>query len=211
MLLDAAGAAGIAEAGDVTARDETSASSHIGNLVLRAQAGETSAFEQLMLLYRKPVLCTAARILRRHEDARDAAQEVFLKLYRYLPRINADAFRTWLYRVTVNVCRDMARKRERLHMAPLEENAAGLPSPVSHAGQIEAGIGRKEQLQVLHKALQSLPFKERAALVLRDVEGLSTEDTARILGSSATTVRSQISSARVKVRRFCERVMGTAT
>lgn len=208
MLFEAAGAVGTAEAEEVTAQDESSASSHIRNLVLRAQAGETSAFEQLMICFQRQVLCTAARILHRHEDAKDAAQEVFLKLYRNLPRIRPEAVRTWLYRVTVNVCCDMLKKSERYPSSPLEDNEVRVAASVSGVSQIEAGIDLKEQLQMLRNALQSLPFKERAALVLRDIEGLSTEEAARVLGSSATTVRSQISCARVKVRRYCEHAMG---
>jgi len=210
MPLQAAHSVGTAEVENVTAQDESRAISHIHGLVLRAQAGDVSAFEQLMVLYQRRVLGTATRILRRREDARDAAQEVFLRLYRHLPRIRAEAFRTWLYRVTVNVCSDMAKKSEKYPSLSLEENAATLASDGPGAGQIEAGMVRTERLRVLHDALRALPFKERSALVLRDVEGLSTEDTARALGSSATTVRSQISSARVKVRAYCERAMGLA-
>jgi RNA polymerase sigma-70 factor (ECF subfamily) len=210
MLLEAAGAVGIAEVEEVTVRDGPNASSHVNNLVLRAQAGEAYAFEQLMIGFQRQVLGTAARILRRREDARDAAQEVFLKLYRYLPRIRPEAVRAWLYRVTVNVCRDMAKQRGRFPTTPLEGQESRRELSVSGAGQVEGGIDLKEQHRMLNDALQELPFKERAALVLRDVEGLSTEETARVLGSSATTVRSQISTARVKVRRHVERAMGKA-
>ncbi len=210
MLLEAAGAVGIAEAREVTVRGESGAASLVTDLVRRAQAGETCAFEQLMLQYQKQVLGTAARILRRREDAKDAAQEVFLKLYRHLARIRPEAFRTWLYRVTVHVCCDMLKKSERFPSSPLDENAAGLASSFSGSGEIERRIGMKEELRILHNALQSLPFKERAALVLRDIEGLSAEEAGSVLGSSAATVRSQVSSARVKVRRYCERAVGRA-
>ena len=116
--------------------------------------------------------------------------------------------RPWLYRVTITVCRDMARKSERFPITALEDDAEESQIGASGIETIEAGIDLKEQREILVRALQSLPFKERAALVLRDIEGLSTEDTARVLGSSATTVRSQISCARVKVRRYCERALG---
>lgn len=208
MLLDAAGVVQIAEEGESPARDETAALTR--NLVLRAQAGETYAFEQLMVCYQRRVLCTAARILHRSEDAKDVAQEVFFKLYRYLPRIRPEAVRSWLYRVTVNVCRDMARASEKLPAATFEDILIARESSVAELERVEASIDLEKQQGILHRALRALPFKERAALVLRDIEGLSTDETAQVLRSSATTVRSQISSARVKVRRYCERALGRA-
>ncbi len=207
-LLEAAVAAQPVEVEKLKAPGGPCALSESRTLVLRAQAGDTCAFEQLMICHQRQVLCTAARILRRYEDAKDVSQEVFLKLYRYLPRIRPEALRSWLYQVTVNACRDVARKSERLPMTGLEDHATGREIAVSSDEDIEAGIDLAEQREMLQSALLSLPFKERAALVLRDIEGLSTEEAASILGSSATTVRSQISSARVKVRRYCERALG---
>ncbi|MGA2264158.1 MAG: RNA polymerase sigma factor [Acidobacteriota bacterium] len=207
MLLDAAGALQIAGEDPRTERVESAASSVARNLVLRAQAGATDAFEQLMACFQRQVLCTATRILHRSEDAKDAAQEVFFKLYRYLPRIKPEAVRTWLYRVTVTVCSDMVKKSSRVPTSNLEDEPAGDGPSVADEQKIEAGINLEEQRAILQDALQALPFKERTALVLRDIEGLSTEEAAQILGSSATTIRSQISSARVKVRRYCERAM----
>jgi RNA polymerase sigma-70 factor (ECF subfamily) len=160
-----------------------------------------------MVGYQKQVLCTAARILRRHEDAKDAAQEVFLKLYRHLWRIQPESVRSWLYRVTVNICRDMVRKSVRFPVAVLEDDAMEREFSHSEFRQVEASIQLGQQREILQSALQELPFKERAALVLRDIEGLSTEETARTLKSSATTVRSQISSARVKIKHYCERAL----
>lgn len=181
------------------------ASSEGNSLVVRAQAGDVRAFEEIMVCHQRQVLCTAARILRQHEDAKDAAQEVFFRLYRYLPRIKPESLRSWLYRVTVNVCRDLARKRERFPTAPLEDDATLEEFSSAAVSQADAGIELERQQRILQDALKSLPFKERAALVLRDIEGLSTEEAAQILGSSATTIRSQISTARVKVKRYCER------
>ncbi|MBZ5497051.1 MAG: sigma-70 family RNA polymerase sigma factor [Acidobacteriia bacterium] len=205
MLSDAAGALRIA--GDEKLKTREDSATRSSDLVVRAQAGETYAFEQLMICYQRQVLCTAARMLHRYEDAKDASQEVFVKLYRYLPRINPGAVQTWLYRVTITVCRDLAKKSRRVTETSLEEYDAGNEPGFPTGDQVETGVDLRERKEMLRRALQSLPFKERAALVLRDVEELSTEETARVLGSSAVTVRTQISSARVKVRRYCERAM----
>lgn len=207
MLLETADAARFLENRQLTTGDERTATSETTALVLFARAGDPRAFEQLMISFQKQVLCTAARILRRQEDAKDAAQEVFLRLYRHLARIRPEAVRSWLYRVTVNVCRDMARRDRRFPSADLDADT--LDRKLLRAGdsQVEGGIQLETQREILQCALQALPFKERTALVLRDIEGLSTEETARILQSSATTVRSQISSARVKIRHYCERAL----
>ena len=206
MLLETAGAATIAGERQL-GTDEQSVLSEAKNLILRAQEGDLDAFERLMVCHQKQVLCTAARILRRYEDAKDASQMVFLKLYRHLRRIQPESVRSWLYRVTVNVCRDMVRKDVRFQMPVLEEKSRVRNFSRSGIGEVEADIQRKQQWKILQNALQELPFKERTALVLRDIEGLSTEETARILNSSAKTVRSQISRARVKLRHYCDRAM----
>lgn len=186
---------------DVLAKETTRA------LVVRAQAGDSEAFDELMVIHQRQVLNTAWRLLGQLEDAKDAAQEVFLKLYRFLPRVEGDRdLEAWLYRVTVNVCRDAARRRARRGASSLDSESDGVEDLV------EAGISphdladQRERSRIVQSLLLRLSRKERAALVLRDVEGLSTEETARILGSSPSTIRSQISSGRSKLRQLCERV-----
>ncbi len=185
-------------------------SPEIRGLVLRAQAGDREAFEQLMKLHQRQVLGTALRILHRLEDAKDAAQEVFLKLFRNLGRIRAEAdLRPWLYRVTVNACHDVARELYKAPLTSLEGEPAEREMTAAPDPGIEATLDRKDRQRLLHQALKTLPFKERTAVVLRDIEGLSTEETARVLGSTAATVRSQIANARIKIRRFCDRSLRT--
>jgi len=176
------------------------------SLLEQAKAGDANAFETIVVRYQRQVLGTAVRLLRHREDAQDAAQEVFLRLYKYLARFDETrALSPWLYRITVNVCRTIAKKRRRavvveLKMAPAE--AVASPS------RGEAAVELAEQRQIVVEGLKRLPEKERAALVLRDIEGLSTSEVARILGSSETTVRSQISRARLKMKRFRDRMLG---
>ncbi|HUI54007.1 MAG TPA: sigma-70 family RNA polymerase sigma factor [Bryobacteraceae bacterium] len=165
-----------------------------------ARAGDLAAFETLMRQHERMVLVTAMRMLGNIEDAKDASQEVFLKLHRNLGKVEAASnFSGWLYRVTVNVCHDMGRKRTAsVAVDDVPELAAAEDDPHQSA----EGAERRRVLQL---SLRLLPEKERAALVLRDLEGLSTEEVARVLGSTESTVRSQISKARVKVREFVER------
>ena len=168
-----------------------------------ARSGDLAAFEKLMRQHERLVLGTAVRLTGSIEDARDISQEVFLKLYRNLGKVHASgAISSWLYRVTVNACHDVLRKRR--PETPVED--AG-PLAADDADPHEA-VADSERRRALDLSLRMLPEKERAALVLRDIEGLSTEEVARALGSSEATVRSQICKARVKMKSFIERYMG---
>ncbi len=168
--------------------------------IAAARAGDLAAFESLMRQHERLVLVTAVRLLGKLEDAQDASQEVFLRLYRSLGKIDGPRnVPGWLYRVTVNVCHDMTRRRPAA--VPVEE----LPKLAATGADPQQSATQAERRRALLMSLRFLSEKERAAIVLRDLEGLSTEETARALGSSEATVRSQISKARIKVRAFMER------
>jgi RNA polymerase sigma-70 factor (ECF subfamily) len=164
-----------------------------------AKAGDLGAFEQLMREHERLVLVTALRLLGKLEDAQDASQEVFLRLYRHLSKVETPILAAWLYRVTVNVCHDMRRKRT--PSADIED----VPEPAAADPDPQRLTTDAEQRRALTLSLRVLSEKERAAVVLRDLEGLPTDEVARILGSSEATVRSQISKGRVKIRGFLER------
>ena len=176
----------------------------------RAKSGDVAAFEQIFDRYQRKVLLTAWRILGNREDARDAAQEVFLRVYKYLGRFRSDQdFAAWLYRIIVNVCRDHARKRGRRDQFTSyeAEHRQGSFDSIASSEDVEASLLRSQQQTMIAKALDSLSVKERAAIVLRDLEGLTTEEVARALGSSQATVRSQISTARAKIKKFKDRAL----
>ncbi len=180
---------------------QTSSTEESAQLLKRAMAGDRVAFDQIILRYQRRVLMAAWRLLGSREDAQDAAQEVFLRLYRYMHRFDEKRdLLPWLYRMTVNVCHDLRRKL-RLNVGLAFEEANPPSTQVDPVGEMT----RTEQTRIIEAALKTLTEKERAAVVLRDIEGLSTKDAAGILGSSETTVRSQISSARVKIRKFVDR------
>ena len=169
-------------------------------ILAAARAGDLGAFEQLIRQYERLVLVTSMRMLGNLEDAQDASQEVFLRLYRNLGKVESNAaFTAWLYRVTVNVCHDLRRKRPA--SAPMEDAAE---APTADADPQRATV-EAERRKALDLGLKRLSEKERAALVMRDLEGMSTEEVARVLGSSQATVRSQIAKARIKMRGFLER------
>ncbi len=168
--------------------------------IAAARAGDMAAFELLMRQHERLVLVTALRLTGNMEDAQDVSQEVFLRLYKNLAKVHAPgALPAWLYRVTVNACHDLRRRRPFSAPVELAEELA------TTEADPQAGATEAERRRVLELSLRQLPEKERAALVLRDLEGLSTEEVAQALGSSQATVRSQISKARAKVHDFVER------
>ena len=168
----------------------------------RESTGGLAAFERIMSQSERRVLRVALRLLNNPQDAQDAAQDVFLRLYKHFGDLDETrGYDAWLYRVTVNVCRDIARTRRR--SIALEE----LPEPVAPQPGAYHDAERAQQREIVRRGLSRLGGKERAALVLRDVEGLSTREVAGILGSSENTVRSQISTARLKLRDFTSRLM----
>jgi len=190
------------------AANERQPADYLATLVLQARAGDALAFERIMLATEQRVVSIAWRMLGNRDDARDATQEIYLRVFKYLARFRlGEDFRAWLYRITINVCRDFARKRRAVLKSDETDFAdEGSIEIRNFHGDQETRALRAQQLALIRRALQSLPQKERAALVLRDLEGLSTEEVARALRSRPATVRSQISSARTKIRRYCEKL-----
>lgn len=187
----------------------TSTEAAFAALVERARGGNSAAFEQIVIRYQRKVLATAWRMLGNQDDARDAAQEVFMRAFKYLGSFKADQeFAGWLHRITVNVCHDAGRKRNQTAFTSFEdERDQGSFDHTASDENLEAAAIRSEQRAMVADALSTLTRKERAALVLRDLEGLPTEEVARILGTSEATVRSQVSAARAKIKQFHERLL----
>ena len=165
-------------------------------LLQLAVTGDSAAFAQIVSRHERRILSLAWRLLGSLEDAEDAAQETFLRAFKYLHRCDASRpIEGWLVRIAVNVCRDLGRSRQRRGVVSEETD------PPLAAADPFSGVALEQQKRMLYQALANLPEKERTAVVLRDLEGLSTAEVAGALGSTQATVRSQISSARVKIRR----------
>lgn len=178
-------------------------------LVARARGGDQTAFEQIVVRCHRRVLATAWRLLGNEDDARDAAQETFLRAYRYLSSYRPGKdFEGWLYRITVNVCRDIGRRRRRPRLVSYESGVeGGLFTALMSEQDVEAeAIGAQER-RILMEALGTLSDREREALVLRDLEGMPARDVAKAMGTSAATVRVHICAARAKIKRFRERLI----
>ncbi len=165
--------------------------------IKEAKAGDATAFERIMLLHERMVLRTAERLLMNSEDAKDAAQEVFVRLHGKLGQLREEKeLIPWLYRVTVNICLDQKRRaRRNVRMEHARETADRALDP-------EQALTLAEEKALVVGALGELSGRERAAIVLRDLEGCTTSEVAQILGSTEVTVRSQISTGRMKIRKF---------
>ncbi len=174
----------------------------IERIIRAARAGDSAAFEEIMILTERRVAQISWRLLGDREEVKDAMQETFLRLFRHLGRYDEKQdFFAWLSRITVNVCLDLLRSRKRRRIfKPLED----APAPASSDRPADVELIQRDDLALLRRAIDALPPQERAAILLRDVEGLPTEEVAAALGKRVTTVRVQLSRARVKLRRFIQ-------
>ena len=162
---------------------------------------DLSAFEELIRRYQDRVYNLCRYMLRDPQDAQDAAQDVFLKAYKGLKDFRPDAsLYTWLHRIAVNTCLDYKRKarRDALKKEPLPED---LPSTEPFPSELYESRENTESIQA---ALQKLPEKLRAPIVLREIDGLSYEEVAEVLHASVGTVKSRISRAREELRRILQ-------
>lgn len=150
------------------------------------------SFDQVFRQRQVQVLHIAYRMAGNWADAEDVAQEVFARLHRHgLGFPSETALGAWLCRVTVNLCLDRSRS---------SRPSGELPELRGVEGSPEAVTIREEQRRMLRAALAALPARERAAVVLREIEGLSTGEVAAILGIKEVTVRSQIAKALTRLR-----------
>ena len=177
-------------------------------LVKRAQKEDKEAFEELVRRHQARVFAVAGGILRNKEDVEDIAQQVFLKAYFSLKRFDQRAaFSTWLYKITVNECWDLLRKRKvrpLLYEADLSEEQARQYSASGESEEQSQDVSeRLEKRQELERLLDCLEERDRTMLVLKEVQGFSVEEIAEILGINGNTVKVRLFRAR---QRITERV-----
>lgn len=181
-------------------------------LVERVRTGDQRAFKLLVERYQRKVYGVALGMLKDREEAKDVAQEAFVKVYRYLDHFKGDAsFYTWLYRITVNICIDQIRKKgsrgdthlefdESVKMDVSEANIGALGSRLGTNPQKSAL--RAELAQRITEAIHQIPEAHRQILLLREVEGMSYEDLSRTLNIPKGTVMSRLFHARLKMQKI---------
>src|SRR3954466_6148820 len=175
-------------------------------LVRAAKAGDISAFEQLVHRYDRNVFRIAQHITQNREDAEDVVQDAFLKSYENLKNFQEQSkFYTWLVRIAVNEALMRLRRRRPERMVSLDEEVKteedSMPREVADwSPNPEQQYNQAELKDILGKTIQGLPAGFRTVFVLRDVEGLSTEETAEALDLSVPAVKSRLLRARLQLR-----------
>ena len=200
----------IAETDAPGAKAGVSAAADERQLIRRAQKGDKAAFEVLVQRHQHRVFAVARGILKRQEDVEDIAQQVFVKAYFSLKRFDQRAaFSTWLYKITVNECWDLLRKRKArplIYEADFSEEQSRLFSATEQ--QAASGPDTSERMamrQRLDNMLAQLDERDRAMLVLKEVEGFSVEEIAETLGLNGNTVKVRLFRARRRIVEYARR------
>ena len=163
-------------------------------IIAQVCAGDTNAFEALVVAYQKQVYNLALRTVGNEEDAADMTQEVFLRAYRALGTFRGESkFSVWLYRLTTNVCIDFLRSRRR-------HPTVSLTASEESVGP-EQQLTRSEMRRAVARGLDNLPDDARKILILRELDGLSYAEIGKVLHLEAGTVKSRLFRAR---RRLCD-------
>jgi RNA polymerase sigma-70 factor, ECF subfamily len=178
---------------------------HDASLVRRCTAGDQVACADLVNEHQRMVVQLAMNLLGDRDEALDLSQEVFLRVFRTIHRFRGQSsLRTWIYRIAVNQARNRHRfwrRRHRADQVSLDEHIA-THGDVRSSGDVtpERELARKQLAAQLWSALADLPFEQRTAVVLREIDGLSYEEIAYSLGVAIGTVKSRLTRARQTLR-----------
>jgi len=175
--------------------------------VRRAQEGDVRAFEQLFQQYQRGIYNTVYQMVRNDADAADLTQEVFVRAYRALPRLQTpEAFTSWLYRIAVNLSRNWLRDRGRVRVESLElpgdDGEEGNTREIADPSGDPASLAQTKDMQEwVRKAIAGLSPDHRAVVTLHHLEGISVEEIAQMMDCSIGTVKSRLSRARDHLKR----------
>jgi RNA polymerase sigma-70 factor, ECF subfamily len=179
-------------------------------LLSRLRAGEDAAFEELVRTYSPRLLGLARRIVGNDEDARDVIQDALLSAFRSIDRFQGDArLGTWLHRIVVNTALMKLRRRRRKPEESIEPLLPAFQSdghfvetfpPWTHSEAADAALSRAETKRLVRTLIDELPESFRTVLLLRDIEGLDTGETARVLDTTPNAVKIRLHRARQALR-----------
>ncbi len=184
------------------------------DLIEQLKAGEESAFEALLDRYQSRVYRLVRSITKSAEDAEETLQDVFLSVYRKIAGFDGrSGFGTWLYRIAVNAAlmkvrgRDPIQESIQAHLPQFTEDGRHSRMIIDWAQGAEDQLLQKERVQQVRQAIETLPPDYRAVIVLRDLEGLSNEEAAEVVGISLLAVKARLHRARLALRGILERQM----
>jgi RNA polymerase sigma-70 factor (ECF subfamily) len=167
------------------------------------------SFNQLVTRWERPIYALAYRTLGREEDARDVVQEAFLRAYRGLKGFKGEAkFSSWLYRITLNLCRDWMRKERRAPIVQVPEGTDAVDLADERASPVESVetlVARREMSRAVARAMAELPEEQRAAILLKEYHGLTFQEIAEMLGCPLSTVKTRLYQGLSVLRRRLER------
>lgn len=177
-------------------------------LIQRARSGDDSAFNHVVVAYRKRIFSTVARLIGRPEDVEDVAQEVFLRLYYSLDQLRTpEVFEPWLYRLTVNASYDYLRKQRRRNesrMADLSEQQV-MMADAAAGGRVNSEDQRRLRVkELLESLLESVSEEDRILLMLKEVEGLSVKELEKVYGVKENALKVRLFRARQRVLKAFE-------
>ncbi len=175
-------------------------------LLAKAKAGDVTAFEELIDAYQKKVFNLAFRIIGNCDDAADLAQETFVRIFKAISNFKEQSsFSTWVYRITTNVCLDEIRRRKNRTVLSLDEDIHTDDGDMKR--QVESdelrpdeAAEREEVCRIVNKAISMLPEDQRLVITLRDIDGISYEEIAKIVDCPSGTVKSRINRARLALK-----------
>ena len=176
-------------------------------LFLKAQAGDMEAFEFFIRAYERLIYNAAYRMLPNSCDCEDIAQEVMIKVYKNISKCkSATSFKSWLLRIVHNTCIDEIRKRKNKTTISLDKEPEGDDGPMENQllkdeNTPETEFIKKDMARQIQKAIEKLPTDSRSVIVLRDINGLSYEEIAKITGINLGTVKSRIARARSNLQK----------
>ena len=176
-------------------------------LVTLSQGGDLDSFNQLVLRWERPIYALAYRVIGREEEARDVAQETFLRAFRAIKGFKGQAkFSSWLYRITLNLCRDWIRKERRapVSQAPEGIDIIELAGEATPSESIEDLVGRKQLGLAVSKAMALLPEEQRTAIILKEYHGLTFQEIADLLDCPLSTVKTRLYQGLTVVRKQLE-------
>lgn len=185
---------------------------NISELVERFKSGDEKAFNELVRLFEKRIYAHAYQMLGNHTEADEVLQETFVRLVKNIARLKTDAnFPSFVFKIATNYCIDIIRKRQRKYVVLDDEEA-------EDSGRYQLELSRsiptpedeqenKQLLELINAAIAELPPKQRATIVLHDVDGYSKEEIAQMMDCPQATVRSNLHIARSKVKQKLKEIL----
>ncbi len=178
------------------------------NLIIKAQGGDVIAFEELIESYQKTIFSIAYRIAGNPDDAADMTQEVLVKFFKNLNKFKGNSkFSTWLYRVATNTCLD-ERKRTIRHMnysldQEIETDEGAFAGELADTSPTPEESAERHAIKgAINLAISKLKDEHKKVIILRDIQGFSYDEIAKIMHCSTGTVKSRINRARLQLKKI---------